>query len=347
MNEKTVREAILNQALYCDRSGSPLTARILRAVEAVIDRATVTGRRVLDWPGDPRGSGDSVPLRIAGALHALARTGDATLAPVYAGVETDPDAIADAVRAAIVANDAELAGWLDSPPQTNETGRAAAIMAGLLWLADRFGLPFDLIELGASAGLNSNLDRFAYRLGATEAGLAGSPLRIEPLWDGASPPAADVRVVARRAVDQAPVDVGDARARDRLRAYVWPDQDDRIARLEAALVIAADHPPQLVRGDAADFVEQAVGAAQADGTMRVVWHTIFWTYLTPGAQARIEAALAAAGSRATARRPLAWLRYELNGMGGVAELKLDLWPGGEARALAIGHPHVNDLKWLG
>jgi hypothetical protein len=343
MTETAVRAAFQDQIRFCENSGTPLTAAVLRAFEAVVDRSTETGRRVLDWPGDARGSGDSVPLRIAGGLHALARAGvDPGLAALYAGaLDTAGAVIPDMLRRF----DAQLAPWLDSPPQTNETGRAAAIMAALLLLADRHGLPFELIELGASAGLNLNLDRFSYLLGDTEAGDPASPLRLAPAWTGASPPAATVRVVARRGVDQAPIDVSDPVQRERLIAYCWADQSERMARLEAALVIAARFPPPLERGDAADYAERELARPQADGVARVLFHTIHWTYLSPDKQARIVAALEAAGAAATPERPLAWARYELTGEGGVAGLWLTSWPGGATERLATGHPHVRELRW--
>lgn len=343
MTEADVREAFRNQALFCDRSGTPLTAAVVRGITAALDRTTATGRRILDWPGDPRGSGDSVPLRIAGGFHALARSGaDDGLTRLYAGDLADADAIVDA---ALRRFDGELLGWLDSPPQTNETGRAGPIMAGLLVLASEYGLPFELIELGASAGLNQNLDRFGYRLGETVAGDSASPLRLAPAWDGASPPAGRVDVAARRAVDQNPVPVSDPVQRERLIAYCWADQAERMRRLEAALTLAGAHPPHVEKGDAADFTERTLTESQADGICRVLFHTIFWTYLPPDKQARIRAALEAAAAQATRARPLAWLRYELNGQGGVAELHLRSWPGGTDRHLATGHPHGSRVTW--
>lgn len=343
MSEADVREAFRNQALFCERSGTPVTAAVVRGIAAALDRSTETGRRILDWEGDPRGSGDSVPLRIAGGFHALARSGaDPRLARLYAGALGDADAI---VRDALHRHDAELAGWLDSPPQTNETGRAAPIMAGLLGLAADYGLPFELIELGASAGLNQNLDRFGYVLGETRAGDPDSPLQLAPAWEGALPPAGEVRVALRRAVDQSPVPVADPAQRARLVAYCWADQHDRMRRLEAALALAADHPPHVEQGDAAAFVEHALAEPQRDGICRVIFHTIFWTYLPAEKQQRIRAALARAGETATRKRPLAWLRYELNGQGGVAELHLQHWPGGADRHLATGHPHGSRIVW--
>lgn len=343
MTETAVRAAFQDQIRFCENSGTPLTAAVLRAFEAVVDRATETGRRVLDWPGDARGSGDSVPLRIAGGFHALARVGvDPGLAELYAGALDTADAVIPAVLHRF---DAQLAPWLDSPPQTNETGRAGAIMAALLLLADRYGLPFELIELGASAGLNLNLDRFSYRLGDTAAGDPASPLRLAPAWTGASPPSAAVRVVARRGVDQAPIDVSDPVQRERLIAYCWADQTERMARLEAALALAADFPPPLARGDAADYAERELAQPYVKGVTRVLFHTIHWTYLPPAKQARIVAALAAAGAAAAPDHPLAWVRYELTGEGGVAGLWLTSWPGGVTERLATGHPHVRELRW--
>ena len=345
MSETAVRDAFHNQALFCDRSGTPLTAAVVRAIEAALDRSTETGRRTLDWPGDARGAADSVPLRLAGGMHALARSGaDVGLTRLYAGDLTGAEAVvADALRRF----DAELLPWLDSPPQTNETGRAGPIMAGLLTLAAEHGLPFELIELGASAGLNLNLDRFGYRLGDAVAGDPASPVQLAPDWEGASPPAAAVRVAARCAVDQAPIRIADPAQRERLIAYCWADQPVRMARLEAALALAARHPPALEQGAAAGFTEGRLAEPQAEGVCRLLYHTVFWTYLPPDKQARIRAALARAGRAATADRPLAWLRYELNGEGGVAELHLQSWPGGAERHLATGHPHGSRVKWYG
>jgi hypothetical protein len=345
VTEQAVRDAFRNQALFCDRSGTPLTAAVVRGIAAALDRSTETGRRTLDWPGDPRGSGDSVPLRLAGGFHALARRGvDDRLSRIYAG---DLDEAESIVRDILHRFDSDLVRWLDSPPQTNETGRAAPVMAGLLLLASEHGLPFDLIELGASAGLNLNLDRFGYRIGKTRAGDPDAPLQLAPIWEGASPPAAEMRIVARRAVDQAPIDVTDPAQRERLIAYCWADQPERMARLEAALALVAAHPPSLEQGDAAEFAERTLAEPQEDGVCRVLYHTIFWTYLPPGKQQRIRAALAEAGTHATAQRPLAWLRYELNGEGGVAELHLRSWPGGGERHLATGHPHGSRITWHG
>lgn len=345
MSEADVREAFRNQALFCERSGTRLTAAVVRALEAALDRTTATGQRTLDWPGDPRGSGDSVPLRLAGGMHALARRGvDARLQALYAGDLSDAEKI---VRDVLRRFDGELERWLDSPPQTNETGRAAPIMGGLLVLAAEHGLPFEVIELGASAGLNLNLDRFGYQLGKTVAGDTASPLQLAPDWSGASPPVADVCVSSRRAIDQSPIRIADPAARERLIAYCWADQAERMARLQAALALGDAHPPALEQDDTADFAERVLAERQRQGMCRVLYHTIFWTYLPPDKQARIRAALARAGAAATIDRPLAWLRYELNGEGGVAELHLQSWPGAAERHLATGHPHGSRIEWHG
>ncbi len=345
MSEAAVREAFRDQALFCEGSGTPITAAIVRALGLVLDQSTETGRRALGWPGDPRGSADSVPLRLAGGMHALARRGvDVRLSRLYSG---DTESAQGIVAALLTRHDAELSGWLDSPPQTNETGRAAPIMAGLMLLAAEYRLPFELIELGASAGLNLNMDRFGYRLGDVPAGDPASPVQLAPLWEGEPPPSAEVRVTARRGVDQNPVRIADPAERERLIAYCWPDQQVRMERLQAALALADIYPPPLEQGDAADFAERCLAEPQPDRIARVIYHTIFWTYLPPEKQDRIRQALGAAGVVATVERPLAWLRYELEGESGVAELHLQTWPGGRERHLATGHPHGSRIAWHG
>ncbi|HEV2568563.1 DUF2332 domain-containing protein [Sphingomonas sp.] len=343
MAEADVRKAFTDQAQFCDRSGAPLTAAIVGAIGLVLDGSTETGRRALGWSGDPRGSADSVPLRLAGGFHALARRGvERRLTRLYRGEIENAHAV---VAETLQRRDAELVGWLDSPPQTNETGRAGAIMAGLMLLAAEYRLPFELIELGASAGLNLNMDRFGFVLGGVQAGDLASPLQLAPLWEGGHPPAAEVKILARRGVDQNPVRTADPAERERLIAYCWPDQPERMQRLQAALALADLSPPPLEQGDAADFVERCLAEPQPDGMCRVVYHTIFWTYLPADKQERIRNALAGAGAQATLERPLAWLRYELQGETGAAELHLQTWPGGRERHLATGHPHGSRIIW--
>ncbi len=352
MTEAAVREAFAKQATICTASGAPFTGRVCGVIGARLDRSGLIGRRLLDWPGNPSHEGDALPLRLAGGLHDLARSGAApNLTAIYPPNAAPDDAVIwDILRGCLVSHAARLAPWLDGPPQTNEIGRASGLMAGLLVLAERFGKPFALYELGASAGLNSLLDRYAFRLGETGAGNGASTVRLEPEWRGGSPPSAAVRVVRRSGVDRRPLDVRDPDTRRRLSAYVWAEQSARLERLNAALDLAVGDPPDIAVGDAADWLEQTLTIAPEPGVCRVVMHTIAFQYFSPEGQARITAHMARVGAQATAAAPLAWLTYEAEGDG--AErwpvLRLRSWPGPEAAmALARGHPHGAWYDWTG
>jgi hypothetical protein len=237
----------------------------------------------------------------------------------------------------------DLLPWLDGAPQTNEVGRSAVLMSGLLVVADLFPQPVELLELGASAGLNLLLDRYGYDLGGVRAGDPDSPLQLRPEWDGPPPPDTPVVVARRRGVDLHPLD--SRRDGDRLLAYVWPDQARRLAQLEAALAIAAEDSPEVEPGDAADWVEARLAEPREAGVTRVVLHSIAFQYFPDETKARIASAMEEAGAAATFAAPLAWLRYEHDG-GERIELRLKAWPSGEERLLAHCHPHGSKVKWL-
>lgn len=348
--QATVREAFAQQAAICARAGAPFTGRLCGLIGAQLDRSGTIGRRVLDWAGVPSHEGDALPLRLAGGLHALARSGRAeALSAVYPPeAAPDDDAVWAVVEAALAAHEPFVMPWLDRPPQTNEVGRSAALMAGLLVLADRFDLPFALYELGASAGLNTLLDCYGFVLGRTPAGDAGSTVRMEPAWTGASPPEVQVRIVRRAAVDRHPLDVTDPATRERLSAYVWADHRGRLARLQAALDLAATDPVAVARGDAADWLEVVLDVAPEPGVCRVVMHTIAYQYFPAEAQARIRRRLAEAGARTTEDAPVAWLSLEAaaSGFERRPELVLTVWPGSEPRRLAVAQPHWASIEWL-
>lgn len=329
--------------MFCRDNGSPLTADILEAIAGQIDPESAVGTRIMAMQGDLDGAGEAVALRLAGGLHALARSGrDEGLSAAYRG----EGGLAEAVGAALADYDERLVGWLDSPPQTNEPGRAAYVMAGLMVTAARYPLPIDLLEVGSSAGLVLNLNRYRYDLGGLEAGEPTSPLLLAPRWNGAPPPASKISLIAQRGVDRSPVYLGSPDAAERLIAYIWPDQPDRIERAERAIALARAFPPPIVAGEAGDWVEHQLGAPQADGVMRVIFHTITLQYLPEDQKRQCHAAIAGAAERATEDKPFGWLSYEFDGGRKAFELRLKLWPSGEDLHLADGHPHGAAVDWL-
>ncbi|MGZ3171684.1 MAG: DUF2332 domain-containing protein [Croceibacterium sp.] len=342
-----VREAIEWQARHAEEAHAPRTARVIRAELAILGTDTATGRRMANWQGLVLA--DAMPLRIAGGLHWLCLTGeDRRLEPVYAGLITDQAAI-DAIVVDMVAKyDAQLMAWLDGPPQTNEAGRSASIMAGLLWLSQRLGPKFELNEIGASAGVNTMMARYRYDLGGVTVGPSLSRMKIAPDWRGRPPPDGKVEIVAARGCDQSPVDLNDPEQALRLKAYVWPDATQRMARIDTAIAMAERMPPELVRMDAGEFVRERLAQPQEEGVTRVLFHSIVWQYLPEPTQQSITAGMEEAGEKATASRPLAWIALETNRETFKHELRIRYWPGGEEPVkLAEAHPHGAWVEWLG
>ncbi|NYS25472.1 DUF2332 family protein [Rhodobacteraceae bacterium 2376] len=317
------RTAMRQQADACDRLGSPFTARLLRLLADRLDGETAVGARVLGWPGDPLTTGDAVALRLAGGLHALVLSGaDEALARVYANPGLGDEQLWQAIACMLNTHDAHLQHWLDTPPQTNEPARSAVLIAAGHWLTARFGLELELLELGASAGLNLRWDAFALEVQGQRFGPADAALTLRPDWTGPPPPATAPRIAGRAGVDLNPLDP----ARDRLRilSYVWADQGARLARMRAALDLAAKMPVEIAQGDAAEWLEQRLDLRRP-GVLQLVYHTVVWQYLSPETDSRARAAMARAG----AAGPLARLGMEQDHSGQPgAAIWLDLWPGG-------------------
>jgi hypothetical protein len=347
-SEDEVRAALRWQADYCRRNGSPLTGLICDAVATALDHETETGRAVLGWAGDP--TQDALPLRIAGGIHALHRGGWAPeLGPIYRGEMEAPDEVSARVATIIAEHDGQIRPWLEGPPQTNEPGRAAVLMAGLLAVAAIHPriTGFELIEIGSSAGLNLMIGRYAHELGGVAVGPADSPLRLAPEWRGPPPPDTPRWIESVRGVDIAPIDLGQDLQAERLLAYIWADQTDRLERTARAIAMAQERPPRLDHGDAAVWLKERLKEPQAEGQARVLMHSVVWPYLPKKTQLTIEALMTAARGRATETKPLVWLAYEWTADRGSHQLSLRSWPGlGLERVLAYAHPHGAWIDWL-
>ena len=347
MDSGVVAAGIEFQAQHCAHHGAPITARIVRAMLPLMAGRTMVGQRIRDWPGLPLE--DAMPMRFAGGLHHLHLSGvEARLAPLYADTFADQAAV-DALVAAVVADhDAGLLPWFDGPPQTNEAGRSASLMAGLLWLAQHHGPRFEISEVGASAGINTMMDQYHYDLGGVTAGPSDSPMQICPEWRGPPPPVGAPAIVEIAGCDVAPVDLTDPAAAMRVKAYVWPDAPERLVRMDAAIALAAARAPDLVAADAADWVALRLARPQAAGVTRVIQHSIVWQYLGDNRRAAITTMIEAAGARATPERPLAWQMLETNRATFLHELTVRHWPGdGKPRVLGNAHAHGAWVEWLG
>lgn len=344
--EGAVARSFANQVAYCAQNGAPLTGRVLAAIGTLLasDAEGELLARLRGWQGRPLA--DALPLRVTGGIHALHLSGKAPeLAAIYAGEPADDAAV---IAGVIAGHEAELLPWLDGPPQTNEAGRSANFIAAMLWLADR-GLParFQCLEIGSSAGINLMLDRYRYDLGGVQVGPQDAVMDFRPEWLGSPPPSHGIEIISTKGCDVAPVDLTDPAQALRLKAYIWPEHRVRFERMDAAVRAASGSKPDIVRMNAADFVEAELAKPQEAGTTRVLMHSIVWQYVPEDQQARVTAAMEAAGARATQERPLAWVQVEADRTVHRHKLTARFWPGGaEEVQLAWSHPHGVDVAWI-
>ena len=343
----TLQEAFRDQAFTCTKMGSPFMGRLLTILADHWDTATPLGQAMALYEGDIGPAGHSLPLRIAGGLHALVlQAKDPSLAAVYPPNTVADDELRAHVIRALAKHEKFLLNWTKLPPQTNEVRRSAALIAMAQMALSKFDKPVWLSELGASAGLNLVWDHFALEVGGTRFGPEDAVVSLTPEWEGPLPPRATARIAGRAGVDLNPLSPQDPEALLRMCSYLWADQPDRIERTRAA---ARVQTTVVDKGDAIDWL--AARLAQAPlGHMHIIQHTVAWQYFPTEAQDRGTALIEAAGARATEDSPVAWMQMETDGdkTGQVgAALTLRLWPGDLTFSLGRADFHGRWVKWTG
>lgn len=332
---------LARQAMVLRSLDQPFVAALLEAGERQLHRAPQTAALIRNWPGDAAAAG--LAMRFNGALHALARAEEegelATL------LRHDHDDFDGAVGTTMAERDGFIAAWMRDPPQTNEVARAGAIVAALMVAARMVDMPFTLLELGSSAGLNLNLAHYRYDLGGQRAGATGSPVFVAPAWRGAAAPSGDVRIAAARGVDLRPLDVSDPAARERLSSFAWTDDPVRAALLTQAIALAQKNRPAIDRDDLTHWLPRQLAEPQPAGLCRVVFHSMVLQYLDAQQRAKIVEHIHSAGARADPSRPLAWISFEWTDCRREVQLMLTCWPDGVRRHLATCHPYSEWIDW--
>jgi hypothetical protein len=342
-------EAFERQAAACAEMSAPFTSRLCRILGSNLDASTGVGRRIRDWPRESLLAA-LVPLRVCAALNILVRRGAAPeLGAFYPPNASDDEAgFWRAIEATLRAHDAEMTAFLDSPPQTNEVMRSAVLLGGFLRVGALTRMPLALHELGASAGLNLLFDHYAYDLGEGRRwGPANAPVTLASPWTGPAPSLdAPLSVAARAAVDLRPVDASNARDRERMLAYIWPEQFERIRRIEAALDLVSASGLRVEQGDALAWIRDRLSRPARSGVCRVIYHSVFMQYLPLELRDGLRAQIRALGESARADAPLAWLAMEAAPDRKGCELRLTLWPDGERRTLARVDWHGRWAEWI-
>jgi hypothetical protein len=257
------------------------------------------------------------PLLLLAAIHRMVLEGAfPAAAPYYpsAGGRADEDALWPHLHEAVPH------AILPACVQTNEVERARALLPGFLEVARLTGLPLRLLEIGASAGLNLRWDHF-------------------PFLDVPG----TIRVAERRGCDLNPIDPTLDESRGTLLCFVWPDQVDRLQKLDEAIAIARRVPAPVDRADCVEWLRAQL-ADPRPGVATIVFHSVVMPYLTEGHRETLRQLIDDAGARAVADAPLARLSMEPGAE--QAEVHLTLWPGGEPRLIALAGFHGREVKVL-
>ena len=248
--------------------------------------------------------------------------------------------------------------------QTNEARRCATLLPALALIPG----PLALLEVGASAGLCLFPDRYSYSYDSdspdsdsldsdsTDSDSTGSQARIDPVTgpsdvllqctttDGMPRPVTVPQVAWRAGLDVRPLDVRDADDMRWLETLVWPEQHERRARLRAAIRIAAEDPPLIVRGDASELASLAAEAPD-EATLVVITSAVL-VYLPFAERMRFVESVRALDARWVSLegvRGLPAVRAALpddGGSDGRFVLALDEVP------LAFTGPHGQSLDWI-
>ena len=225
----------------------------------------------------PRGA--VIHLRLLAGVFRLVLTGRAPelvrFYPCLGGTAPASQAW-PAMRHVIGAHVEEMHAALAVPPQTNEVGRSAALLAGLFDLVAASGARrIRLLELGASAGLNLLLDFYAFRGKSWQFGSIDSKLQFVDPIEGLVKPE-PFMITDRAGCDLHPVDAATADGRLLLTSFVWPFDLHRHERLNSAFEVAAMHPVHIDQAAASNWLPCVLAADQDE--LPVVWHSITQMY---------------------------------------------------------------------
>ena len=207
--------------------------------------------------------------------------------------------------------------------------------------------PLALIDVGASAGLNLNFDRYAYRYlraGREILRWGREAARVELEADLRGPgtvpqPPLEIPIASRDGIDVNPIDLSDPDELLWLRALIWPEHVERHDQLVDAAAELKDSPIRLHRGDATRDLSHLLERVPAELAL-VVYSTITLYQIPREGRERIAEAL-----KAQSRERPIW-RVALEGVHPPSLTLTRYRDGsGDTELLARASPHGWWIEW--
>ncbi len=325
------------------RGSSPVYAAIARRIGDDDDLKSLC---------DVRKAGQPPANLLFGAVHFLLLGGAKDPLPRFyphlgGSHDADPEAAFPFFRAFCLRHEKKVRDLIAARvTNTNEVRRSTFLLPMLHAAHEAAGLPLYLVEVGPSAGLNLNFDRYAYRYQDADgqfvtAGDPASPLLLEAELRGRFGAIAVPPIARRVGLELNPVDLSLEEDRRWLKALLWPGLNARFQRLDAALQIAMAAPPPIRSGSALDTLAAALDETPA-GSVPVVMHSVVTYQFSP----EMNEAFAAIIAMASRHRLVMEVSCEYDGK--AYPMMLTRHEGGtktQERLLGEAHQHGDWLVW--
>ncbi|BDI23218.1 DUF2332 domain-containing protein [Herbiconiux sp. L3-i23] len=229
--------------------------------------------------------------------------------------------------------------------QTNDPARLLALLPVLAGIEG----PIALLEVGASAGLLLNADRYSYQYDDgpwLHPADGPSEVRLTTETRGPVPvPERMPQIVWRAGIEMNPLDLEDPDDVAWLSALLWPDDPSRVQATSAAIELMRREPVRIVPGDLNDELARLAETAPPEATL-VVMHSAVLSYLTQEDADRFVATVRALGA--------VWIANELaDVVPGVSDAgerdsteSFSFVVAKDGVPVARTHPHGAWVRWL-
>lgn len=234
--------------------------------------------------------------------------------------------------------------------QTNEVRRCSVMVPAFGIVAELIRQPLVLIEIGSSAGINLNWDRYHYHYTGGVDLYCGQPdsvltLGTEIQGEYVPPiPAQLPTVTDRIGIDLNPLDPADEKVRRWLHALIWPEHIERWQNLAHALDIIQEHRPEVIAGNALDVLPNVLHQVTREGALCIFHSMVIYQFSAEMAQQLDDILIEHSHQRDIYR---VWFEWEPDLGASVLRLFAYKHSAKESNMLATADPHGRWIQWQG